>query len=448
MAENRTLKLNLLADTKDFVKGLKHASGYSKTFAGRVGSTMRNAAMAMGVAAAAAGALAVKLGIDSVKAAIDDEASQKRLAATLKKTTKATDAQVASTEKWITAQQFSKGYTDTELRAALGRLTVATRNQTRAQELLTVAQDVARGTGKDLESVSTALAKAYNGNFGALTRLGIPLDQATIKSKDFDKALQSLIATYGGQASTYADTFAGRMAILNQRWDELKETLGVKIVGALSDLLPWVQRIIAVMAGDADNSLSNKVKSLRRGLDGEGAGTDNLATSLKSVGKAFSDLFDALVGGDSQDANDRLNNIADAFQRLANGINALAAAWGRLDRFVKSPQYQKFLDLTFGPEGTSWLGVTKDFKPSGTKAIGGTVRAGGTYLVGEHGPEMLTIGARGGYVTRNGNLGGGGTTVINLNGIVDAESARRAIERIIQQSSRRTGAVSWNPVLT
>jgi hypothetical protein len=40
----------------------------------------------------------------------------------------------------------------------------------------------------------------------------------------------------------------------------------------------------------------------------------------------------------------------------------------------------------------------------------------------------------------------GNSTVINLNGIVDSESARRSIESLLQTSSLRTGAVNLNRV--
>jgi hypothetical protein len=38
--------------------------------------------------------------------------------------------------------------------------------------------------------------------------------------------------------------------------------------------------------------------------------------------------------------------------------------------------------------------------------------------------------------------GGGGQTIINLNGIIDAESARRSIEKLLQDSARRTGPIN------
>lgn len=446
MAEMRTLKLNLLADTNQFIKGLTGAQGASKSFAGRIGASMRTAAAALGVATAAAGALAVKLGVDGVKAAIEDEASQARLAKTLATTTKATAAQTAAVEKWITSQQYAKGFSDTQLRAAYGRLLTVTKDQTKAQEYLTIAQDVARGTGSDLENVTLALSKALNGNLGALTRLGVPLSENTKKTKDAQAALNELSRLYSGQASTFADTFAGKMATLNQRWDEFKEGIGGKVITALSNVIPYIQRVIDVMAGNADTSLSSKVKALRRGLDGgEGAGTDNLASSLKAVAQAFSTLIQAFTGNKATDANAQLNNMADALNNLAGAINAVAggirnikSGWGWFN--------DTFLDDR-GASGTFWrlLGANR---PSGARATGGAVRMGGTYLVGENGPEYVTMGGTG-YVTRNGGtMASGGSTIININGIVDAESARRSIERLIQRSSRRTGTVNWNPVLT
>lgn len=47
------------------------------------------------------------------------------------------------------------------------------------------------------------------------------------------------------------------------------------------------------------------------------------------------------------------------------------------------------------------------------RASGGAVTAGGTYLVGERGPELLTMGSSSGYVTPNG---AGSTVTINVNG--------------------------------
>jgi lambda family phage tail tape measure protein len=48
----------------------------------------------------------------------------------------------------------------------------------------------------------------------------------------------------------------------------------------------------------------------------------------------------------------------------------------------------------------------------GGRASGGPVQSGSTYLVGEKGPELLTMGSQSGHVTPNGGFGGGRTNVV------------------------------------
>jgi hypothetical protein len=75
---------------------------------------------------------------------------------------------------------------------------------------------------------------------------------------------------------------------------------------------------------------------------------------------------------------------------------------------------------------------------SGSKAAGGSVSAGQSYRVGEFGSEIFTPNSSG--VIRRDNGGGGNTFVFN--GVVDGESARRSIERVMQNSTLRTGQVN------
>jgi hypothetical protein len=76
----------------------------------------------------------------------------------------------------------------------------------------------------------------------------------------------------------------------------------------------------------------------------------------------------------------------------------------------------------------------------GGRAAGGTVRAGQAYRVGEFGAETFIPNGVSGRIVPNAGSGGGNTFI--LNGIVDAESARRTIERVMQNSTLRTGAVN------
>jgi hypothetical protein len=183
MADIRTLKLALLADTKQFIDGLDKADKETKSFSSKLGGALKAGALAFAALGAAAGAAAIKIGIDAVKAAIEDEKAQASLAQTLRNTTKATDAQIAATEEFIDKTARATGVADDQLRPSLQRLLVSTKDLTQAQKLQALALDISAGTGKDLLSVSDALAKASDGNFKALKNLGVELKTSETVTK-------------------------------------------------------------------------------------------------------------------------------------------------------------------------------------------------------------------------------------------------------------------------
>ena len=58
------------------------------------------------------------------------------------------------------------------------------------------------------------------------------------------------------------------------------------------------------------------------------------------------------------------------------------------------------------------------------KERGGPVSAGGAYVVGERGPEILQMGSKGGNIIPNSQIGGGGDSVTNIiNVSVDASGS-------------------------
>jgi len=215
-------------------------------FAGRVGK-------AFGLAAAASAAFAIKVGIDSVKAAIADEKSQALLANSLRNTTGATDAAIASTEAWIDQIQRTFGEVDDNLRPALSKLASVTGSVTDAQALLGLALDVSAGGSVDLDAATNAVTKALQGNYKALKNLGVPITDAMVKSKDLNAVLALTAKTFGGAAATRANTFEFRMKRLAIAFDEAKETLGTALMPVLEELftvmvtkvIPAIQTFLA-----------------------------------------------------------------------------------------------------------------------------------------------------------------------------------------------------------
>ena len=252
--QSRTLKLSILADIDNLKKNLNNGSNEVEGFGSKLGGFAKKAGTAFAVAGAAAAAYAGTLLVDGVKSAIEDEAAQAKLATTLENVTGATNNQIKAVEDYITQTALANGITDDVLRPSLDRLVRSTKDVTKAQELQQLALDISAGTGKDLAAVSEALGKAYDGNLGALKKLGVGIDDSIIKSKNFDAAAAALADTFEGQASKQAETFQGKMDRLSVAFGEAKETVGSYVLDALTPLLSaFVDKGIPAIQGFADN---------------------------------------------------------------------------------------------------------------------------------------------------------------------------------------------------
>ena len=237
---SRTLKLAILAETKQLTNNLKSAENDVQSFGDKMGGVGKKVGLAFAAAAAAAAAYAVKIGIDGVKSAIEDEAAQLRLASALKTATGATDDQIKATEDYISKTQLATGVADNDLRNAFQRLSLTTKDVNSSQKLLNLALDVSKGSGKDLATVTEALAKAYEGQDAKLAKLGIGLSAADLKAMDFTQTQVALSNLYGGAAARNAETFQGRIDRLKQGFEEAKESVGVA-------LLPIIERLIGYL---------------------------------------------------------------------------------------------------------------------------------------------------------------------------------------------------------
>jgi hypothetical protein len=422
MADTRTLKLSLLADVNKFLSGMDKADKKTKGFSSSIGKYSKAMAKSFALAGAAAGAYAIKLGVDGVKAAVEDELSQKKLAQALKNTTGATDDQIASTEDYIKKQQLLFGVADTDLRPALANLARATGDLTEAQNLNNLAIDIAAATGKNLETVSLALGKAYNGNLGALTKLGVPLDANIIKTKDFDAAARELTKLFGGSAKANTETFAGQLAILQQYFGEIQEDIGAKLIPKLKLLLENVVAVAKGFSGEDPEGLSARARELAGEYSGNGS--NQLGGALRAITDSFSKLFSTITE-DGDPATSSLTKLADAIERIADNLDAVATSWGKVTavgRFIQNPFN---IDL---PEA----GFT-------SRAAGGPVMGNQPVKVGEFGPELFYPSGSSGSIRPDN--GSSRVTVI-MNGIVDGESARRSIERLLQNSAKRTAPIN------
>lgn len=177
---------------------------------------------------------------DATKGAMEDAAAQATLARNLKATTGATDAQIQANENWISSQGQLLGVSDEQLRPAITKLATATGSLSKAQALASQAMDIAAATGKPLETVTSALEKAYGGNMTALQKLAPEYRQMIKDGASFDEVMAKLQATTGGAAQTFADTAEGGMKRLSLGISETKESIGAALLPVLEAVLPYV----------------------------------------------------------------------------------------------------------------------------------------------------------------------------------------------------------------
>jgi hypothetical protein len=168
---------------------------------------------------------------EASKAAIEDAKSQALLANALKNTLNVTDDTIAATEEIIRQYQFSASVADDELRPAYQKLALATKDTTRANELLGVALDVAAGTGKSLDVVSQAMARSLAGSDTALLRL-IP------SLKGSKQPMEDLANAFAGAAEKAADTDPYKR--MNIVFGELQEQVGMALLPSLEKFSSWV----------------------------------------------------------------------------------------------------------------------------------------------------------------------------------------------------------------
>jgi hypothetical protein len=238
---------------------LKKAVGDAESSLSRLSGAFTKVAA---VTAVGVGAIATGIGF-AVKAAAEDQKSFELLSQALKANTSATTEQIAAIDKQIGAMSIQVGIADDQLRPAFANLARATGDVTLSQNLLTLSTDIAAATGKDLEAVSIALSKAYGGNVAGLQKLGIPLDENLIKTKDFDGAVLALTATFGGAAAVAADTFEGKLGRLKIAFGETVEQVGsflIPIFTELADL--FLTKVVPIVNDVADKIGPYLVKAL------------------------------------------------------------------------------------------------------------------------------------------------------------------------------------------
>jgi len=449
------VKITFDADFDELKRGVKGATNEVEGFGDKVGKFGKAAGAAFAVAGAAAlayGAVLLKQGVES---AIADEAAQAKLATTLKNVTNATDAQIQAVEEQILQTSLLTGKTDDELRPSFERFVRATKDSEQALKLQQVALDVSAGSGKSLEAVTNAMAKAAEGNTGALSKLGVGLTAAQLKTMDLDAITKSLSDTFGGQAAVQADTFAGKMARLKVAFDEGKETVGSFVLDAITPMITTVVNTVIPAVSKFINSIGGK-----EGLTGAFTTYIEMAKSifipiLEGLQFAFNTIKNAVEDNKTefialfkflkdfvapfmgQVLKAAIQGIGIALGVVIDTVGALISGFQTLFNIIKSVvgAIQSLISLVANNPVVKGISGAISSAFGGFRADGGSVTAGTPYVVGERGAELF-VPKSSGTIVPNGAMGG---SVINVtvNGAIDAEGTARTIVDVLNRSNAR-----------
>lgn len=471
---NRDVKITLIGQDKSAGKAL---DGVGQK-AGKVGPLM-----AASLAAVAAGA--VKVGTDSVAAFKDAEQASLRLDEALRKYPATNDRSRASFDELNSALARKTRFDDDA--TASGQAVLAQFGLTgqQLQQLTPLLQDYAARTGKELPDAALDLGKAVQGQGRALKAVGLDLKDTGSASGNLAALTAGLRAQVGGFAEAEGKTAAGSAAILGNRFGEVQEAIGARLVPALTFLanklitvIDFVDRnsavivpLVGVLGGFAAavwavNAAAKAYTAVQAAL--------NVVMAANPIGLvvlAIAALAAGLVVAYQKSETFR-NVVNAAFSKvlggvtgLLRGIEAMLRALGKIPGFgwattaanaVAGARRQveglarainglpKAKTVTVNYQQVGNITPRQADRLAGRRAKGGIVDRNQPYLVGERGPEVV-VPAAAGVVMPNSSLRGGSTLVVNMNGPVYgadsdelAENVRSALVRM-QRNGRSLG---------
>lgn len=238
-----TIEIPIITTLKD--KGIKDA---------RKGlNSLGKAVKTLGIAYGAFEA--VKFSKNAVKAFAEDQKAAGALSKTLENLGQS--YAIISTAGFIQKLQNTTGVLDDQLRPAFVQLVNSTLDAKKAQDLLSIALDVSAGTTKDLQTVTVALSKAAIGEKTAIGKLGVGLNAAQLKTMSLADITDYLTKKFDGQASLAAESFAGKIAILQAHASDASETIGGALLKALDKTFGDPEK-----TGSGIDKLADKISNL------------------------------------------------------------------------------------------------------------------------------------------------------------------------------------------
>jgi hypothetical protein len=246
---------------------------------------------------------------DSIAKAAQEQVGIERLSASLRANVTGWDGNTKAIEDTVYAMEQASGFSDGDLRDSLARLVGETHDVSKAFELQRTAMDLARFTGSDLVTASTALIRVEGGQYRALKGLiGSTKDITTEQ-----EALAAVQEVAGGQWEAYGDSAAGAQEKLRNAMSDLEEEIGTALLPTIKDLTNFLRTDFIPAAKDITGVL----------------GTLDEATGL------LSSSWD-ILGGLWSAATTPWAKLTGNFQSATSAVGGFRDDWDRTVAAVKT----------------------------------------------------------------------------------------------------------------
>jgi hypothetical protein len=290
------LAIRLRAFTAEFQAGMVAAGGAVKTFAVEAKTELGAVGVAgeklqktfSGLMSALVGGAIIGGLYEMAKHASDVDAKFAVMAQTAKamnETFNATEAR-----KWVeglaTSVQGGGESIDT-LTQGYTRFNVVLKDQAASQQAVQTALAVSAATGLGFDSVMSAMVKAAQGTNTGLSRLGVGLSAAKLKTMDFRQEIDYLNNFSLGALEKKGTSIAVQQAIIAQKFQITADTIGERLIPIFDKVLTDVGGMI-----DAWDKLSPSMQTLIENT----VGTIAILSALGLILTPLFNMFGALGG--------------------------------------------------------------------------------------------------------------------------------------------------------
>jgi len=235
----------------DFQKGLKE----SQTTTEKITANIKNQFASLG--ASIAGAFAVQSVINFGKAALNSfmeaERGERLLFNAIGKNQKAFDGLIKQAEKLQNTTVFS----DDQIIAAQSFLAAQGRTEAQIKKVIEAAVQLSTVTGQDLQTTITQLDATFEGNIGRLGKLDERFKTLSKTELENGAAVDLVAEKYKGFAESELETTSGKLARLNNIWDNVKEKIGGAIV-SLADYMAQNSLLVQALTA-TDEQMSDAI---------------------------------------------------------------------------------------------------------------------------------------------------------------------------------------------